>query len=163
MTDIDQWLRQVTNGDSGRKIAKASHIHPATLNRQIAESALTPETIVKIARGYGQSAVPGLIAFGLLVESDVAKISVEEALRRAEDEQLMDEVLRRMQGGSQEYNNPMVINEVLPGMEDVNVYQLTPASPPEDVDEEDDLELPYVAYEPGQDIKDDDDESRYDT
>ncbi len=137
----------------------------ATLNRQLAESALTPETIVKIARGYGESAVPGLIAYGLLVDSDIAEVSIEEALQYAEDEQLMDEVLRRMQGGSQAYDTPMGGGgtEPLAGMEDVNVFQLTPPEQPSETDDEvDDLDLPYVAHEPGQDIGEDDDESKYD-
>lgn len=159
MTDIDQWIRKTTGGDSGRKIAKKAGMPSATLNRQMAESALTPETIVKIARGYGESAVPGLIAFGLLVDSDIAEVSIEEALQYAEDEQLMDEVLRRMQGGSQAYDGPIMASEPLPGMEDVNVFRLTPTNQAEEVD---DLDLPYVAYEPGHDIEEDDDESRYD-
>lgn len=165
MTDIDQWVRRVTRGDSGRKIAKAAGVHPATLNRQLADSALTPEMIVKIARGYGESAVPGLVAYGLLVDSDIAEVSIEDALERAEDEQLMDEVLRRMKGGSRAYDAPIGGGgtEPLAGMEDVNVFRLTPADQASDIDDEaDDLDLPYVAHEPGQDIGDDDDESKYD-
>ncbi|WP_424807438.1 hypothetical protein [Rhodococcus sp. 27YEA15] len=136
----------------------------ATLNRQLAESALTPETIVKIARGYNEPAVPGLIAFGLLTESDIAEVSIEDALHRAEDEQLMDEVLRRMQGGSRAYDGPIVASEPLPGTEDVNVHRLTRTNQPSVIDEEDDiLDLPYVAHEPDEGIEEDDDESRYDT
>jgi len=161
MTDIDQWIRRTTGGDSGRKIAKKAGMPSATLNRQLAESALTPETIVKIARGYGQSAVPGLIAYGLLVDSDIAEVSIEDALERAEDEQLMDEVLRRMKGGSRAYDAPIGGGgtEPLAGMDDVNIFRLTP---PDIDDEADDLDLPYVAHEPGQDIGEDDDESKYD-
>lgn len=107
MTRIDQWVRDVTNGDSGRKIAKRSGIHPATLNRQLAENALTPEHVVRIARGYGASAVEGLLALGVLTHDDLTAASAAASLAAATDEQLMDEVLRRMKAGQADYDKPL--------------------------------------------------------
>lgn len=107
MTAIDQWISDITNGDSGRKIAKRSGIASATLSRQLAENGLTPETVVRIAHAYGASAIEGLLALNLLAETDVDAASIERALEAATDEQLMDEVLRRMKAGSTEYDKPL--------------------------------------------------------
>lgn len=68
---------------------------------------MTPETVVKIAHAFDASAVEGLVALGLLAETDVGAARISDALAGATDEQLADEVLRRMRLGSDSFDQPL--------------------------------------------------------
>lgn len=103
MSDIDQWVRAVTNGDSDRKIAEKVGMPTATMNRHLRAN-MPPETMVKIARAYGASAVRALVTYGLLESSDVEAAAVLDALESATDEQIADQALRRMKAGSAAYD-----------------------------------------------------------
>ncbi|WP_407107821.1 helix-turn-helix domain-containing protein [Rhodococcus aetherivorans] len=135
MTSPEQWIRQTVGDTSLRKVASEAGISQATLARQIREGTLTAESVVKIARAYGVSVADGLQAIGVLTEDDVLPTSVEKALREASDEQLADEVLRRMKAGSEIYDRP--ISEVS------NVHTLKPRVP--DITLEDLEGLDYVS------------------
>ncbi|MCI2958183.1 hypothetical protein MN032_10790 [Agromyces atrinae] len=61
---------------------------------------MTAQNVVDIALAYGVSPLRGLVAIGLLQEADVSGGTVESALREATDEQLVDEIMRRLQSAS---------------------------------------------------------------
>lgn len=129
MSDIDQWIRAVTNGDSDRKIAEKVGMPTATMNRHLRGN-MPPETMVKIARAYGASAVRALVTYGLLESSDVEAAAVLDALEDATDEQIADQALRRMKAGSaaydrplSDYGKPLALTAVdQPGRPDAEVY-----------------------------------------
>lgn len=100
MTDTREWYEKTIGSDSTRAAAIASGIPVATLSRQ-APDALTPESVVKLARAYQVSAIDGLVAQGFLSEQDVEVIAARGALEDFTDEQLADEVLRRMKLGGE--------------------------------------------------------------
>ncbi|QOH55217.1 helix-turn-helix domain-containing protein [Rhodococcus rhodochrous] len=128
MTSADQWVRQTVGDASLRKVAAEAGISQATLARQIREGTLTAESVVKIARAYGVSVADGLQAIGVLTEEDVLPISVEKALQEATDEQLADEVLRRMKAGNEIYDRPLsevgMVRTLKPRVPDVDLADL---------------------------------------
>ncbi len=128
MTSADQWIRQTVGDASLRKVAAEAGISQATLARQIREGTLTAESVVKIARAYGVSVADGLQAIGVLTEEDVLPISVEKALQEATDEQLADEVLRRMKAGNEIYDRPLsevgTVHTLKPRVPDVGLADL---------------------------------------
>lgn len=107
MTTPEQWIRDTVGDASIRKVAAEADLNHTTLARQIREGTLTAESVVKIARAYGVSVADGLQAIGVLTQEDVLPVSIEKALQEASDEQLADEVLRRMKAGSEIYDRPI--------------------------------------------------------
>lgn len=128
MTTAEQWIRQTTGDISLRKVATEAGISQATLARQIREDTLTAESVVKIARAYGVSVVSGLQAIGVITEDDVMPAAIEKALQDATDEQLADEVLRRMKAGSEIYDRPIsevgTVHTLKPRVPDVTIADL---------------------------------------
>jgi hypothetical protein len=100
MTSMRNWYKATIGSDSTRAAAIAAGIPVATLSRQ-APDALTPESVVKLAHAYQVSAIDGLVAQGFLSERDVEMIAARGALGEFSDQQLAEEVLRRMKLGSE--------------------------------------------------------------
>lgn len=98
MTEFVAWLRSVTRDHSDRQIAANAGIPTATFNRQISSDSVTPENAVAVAVAYGASPVRALIALGVLDPDDIDTAGVEHALREATDQQLVDEIMRRLEG-----------------------------------------------------------------
>lgn len=115
--ESEKWLARVTGGDSERQAALRAGIVQATLSRQLRNDLLTPENVVAIARAYKASALDGLVAIGLIQESDVVSMSARDALRAATDEDLVGEVLRRIQAGnaSGDLTEPVATVHAFPG------------------------------------------------
>ena len=100
MTSI-AWMRGVVGDDTRNAVAERAGVVQPTLNRQIARGQLKPEIVVAIARAYGVPILPGLVACGLITEQDAAikarSDSILEALAKADDADLVREVLRRIE------------------------------------------------------------------
>lgn len=100
MTSIS-WMRGVAGGDTRNAIAERAGLVQSTLNRQIGRGELRPESVVAIARAYGVPILPGLVACGLITEQEAAikarSDSILEALAKADDADLVREVLRRIE------------------------------------------------------------------
>ncbi|BDB58938.1 MULTISPECIES: hypothetical protein [Rhodococcus] len=128
MTTPEQWIRDTVGNTSIRKVATEAGLNHTTLARQIREGTLTAESVVKVARAYGVSVADGLQAIGVLTEEDVLPISVEKALQEATDEQLADEVLRRMKAGNEIYDRPLsevgTVHTLKPRVPDVDLADL---------------------------------------
>ncbi|MDK8889877.1 hypothetical protein QQA05_00410 [Corynebacterium macclintockiae] len=104
--NANEWLEQITP-DSVGIVAKKSGISPRTLHYQIAENKLSVENILKIAVTYNQHPLRALIKTGELAEHWSNAHDIEGALAAATDEQITDEVLRRMKLGSTAYDVPI--------------------------------------------------------
>ena len=103
--DAVTWMSAVTDGDSINAVANRTGMIQTTLNRQVRGGALTPETVVAIARAYGAPVLPGLVACGLITEAEAAlkerASEVEEVLATATDRQIINSVLARLAGGAE--------------------------------------------------------------
>ena len=108
-------MRGVVGDDTRNAVAERAGVVQPTLNRQIARGNLKPEIVVAIARAYGVPILPGLVACGLITEQEAAikarADSIQEALAKAEDADLVREVLRRIEGNGAELHT--MLNEPL--------------------------------------------------
>lgn len=109
--NIGEWIEQVA-GTTLRQVALATEIPVPTLARQVREDAVTPETVVRIARHYSASPLGGLVAIGLLSPAEAKTMSVGEALSRATDLELAQEAIRRIEAGVASGTLTRDVNEV---------------------------------------------------
>lgn len=106
MQEIEQWLIEVSSGQTLRQVAIDAGISIPTLSRQVRESSLTPENVVRIARHYGRSPLSGLVAIGLLTEEEAARVNPEDLIKHVQWDDLMREMIRRSRNVP-ELNQPM--------------------------------------------------------
>ena len=102
--DIEKWYETSTNGDSYNAVGVKSGVQPSTIWRQQPDK-FSPENLVKIARAYGRPAFEPLIIAGLLTDDDVAILRSDDALKDASDEQLLQELARRLSAQHDEIIN----------------------------------------------------------
>lgn len=98
MQHID-WLKKTANDDSARGIARKTGLNAKTVSNQINRNSITAENVIAIARAYGAHPVGALVDTGYLDEKDAAGIDPIRALREIDEDDLADEVLRRMKLG----------------------------------------------------------------
>lgn len=91
-----QWYKRVTRGDSNRQVAHTANISDATLGRQLRANDLSADLIIKIAEAYDESPVIALVDLRFMSARWITEPGVLTALSRATDEQLTDELLRRL-------------------------------------------------------------------
>ena len=92
------WLSEIVGSDSTNEIARRSGLTVSTVHRQRASGSFSPETMAAIARAYGANVLDALIAHGVLSATDVESGFALDALRDATDEQLVNEIARRLEG-----------------------------------------------------------------
>lgn len=103
------WIDQV--GESVRAVAKAAGIPHRTLASQLEKGKIHPENVIRIAEALGVHPVGALVDTGYLAEKWARATDPVIAIRQLSDEQIADEVLRRMKLGSHvEFETP--INEL---------------------------------------------------
>lgn len=93
--NLNELLANITS-DSGRMIAKKTGITERTLLHQISNERIPLENIIKIADVYGYSPIRALIDYGAIDEAWARVPDIQAAIRLADDEQLTDELLRRI-------------------------------------------------------------------
>lgn len=91
-----EWFAKITSGDSTNEVARRSGIPTRTLAHQLNGGELKPENIIKIAEAYNESPVYALVDLGFISARWVTEPGIITALSRATDEQLTDELLRRL-------------------------------------------------------------------
>lgn len=96
MTTHTEWFSRITRGDSNRQVAERAHVSDATLGRQLRAGTLAADMIIKVAEAYNESPVIALVDLGFMSARWVTEPGVVTALSRASDEELTDELLRRL-------------------------------------------------------------------
>lgn len=94
--DHIEWLTQTTRSDSEREIGRHSGVAFRTINSQVKRGRLSAEVVINVAQGYGKSPVRALVDTDFIDEQWVEGIDPEAALRSVSEDDLADEVLRRM-------------------------------------------------------------------
>lgn len=94
--EFKEWLDQTTRGDSLRRIAEVAQISDRTLSRQLRDNDLRPDLIIKIAEAYNESPAIALVDLNYMSAKWLTDPGVGTSLRRASDEELTDELLRRL-------------------------------------------------------------------
>lgn len=101
-----EWLDTIT-ADGLNEVARVAGIPQRTLYNQLDKRSLSAENVVKIAAAYRVHPLRALIDCGLVDAAWEQVPDVEAALRLATDEQLTDEVLRRLKAGSPSFDTPI--------------------------------------------------------
>ena len=91
-----EWYRQATGDATVNAVAAKAGLVGSTLSRQIKGDALTPETVVAVARAYDADPIDGLIVLGLITEEEVVRRGAAVVLADLTDRMLADEVYDRM-------------------------------------------------------------------
>lgn len=91
-----EWFKRVTRNDSNRRAADLASISPVTLGRQLKANELSADLIIKIAQAYNESPVVALVDLGFVSARWLQEVGTTTALTRASDEELTDELLRRL-------------------------------------------------------------------
>ena len=109
---IATWYKKTVGPDTVNTVADNTGIVPSSLYRQLPEK-LSPENVVKIARAYGVSAINGLVALGLLDDSDISQLQISDALINASNDELLQELARRLKENADAdwANSPIIYRE----------------------------------------------------
>lgn len=93
--NFENWLDELIGNDSRATASRKAAYAPSTISRQLSRGYLRPETIIALCRAYDRSPITGLIETGYLHNHEIHTPNTEAALRKATNEQLLDEVKRR--------------------------------------------------------------------
>ena len=91
-----EWFDRTTSGETLRQVAKRADVPLATLSSQTRKGTLKADIIIKIAEAYDESPVIALVDLGFMSSRWITEPGVRTALSRASDEELTDELLRRL-------------------------------------------------------------------
>lgn len=94
--DHIEWLNALTNSASAREIGRRTEVPFRTIANQINRGHLSAEVVIGVAAGYGQSPVRALVDTGFIDEQWAEAVDPATALRKVGEDELADEVLRRM-------------------------------------------------------------------
>lgn len=125
-----EWLEKVTNSASVNAAANRAGIVQRTLSRQVERGEISAENVIAIAIAYGAHPVRALVDTGYLDEKYARTVDPMTALHSVTEDQLADEVLRRMKLGLKTGEFTTDINEVEARRRS---KQQKPVSPPDDV------------------------------
>ena len=95
--DTTEWLDKLTTATT-RDIAKRAGISERTLQHQVKAGKLSMENVALIAAAYSVHPLRALIDTGFIDPAWARVPDVEAALKIATDEQLTNEILRRLEG-----------------------------------------------------------------
>lgn len=107
-----KWLEKVTNNASVNAAANRAGIVQRTLSRQVERGEISAENVIAIAIAYGTHPVRALVDTGYLDEKYARTVDPMTALRSVTEDQLADEVMRRMKRGLKTDVLTTDINEV---------------------------------------------------
>ena len=91
-----EWFDRTTSGETLRQVAKRADVPLATLSSQTRKGTLKADVIIKVAEAYDESPVIALVDLGFMSSRWITEPGVRTALSRASDEELTDELLRRL-------------------------------------------------------------------
>ena len=93
------WYAETIGSDSTNAVATKAGLVTTTLARQIERKNLTAETVAAVAAAYDRDVLDALVIAGLITREQIKRHGVRAALEAATDQELSDEVWRRMSAG----------------------------------------------------------------
>lgn len=99
MSAYKDWFSRTTKGDSVNSAAKLAGIPQASLNKRLQKGVLTMEDVTLISRAYTLNPIEELAKVDYLLRSEVDQVQHASALSDASDEEIAEEVWRRLVGG----------------------------------------------------------------
>lgn len=99
MSTHKDWFSRTTKGDSVNSAAKLAGIPQASLNKRLQKGVLTMEDVALISRAYALNPIEELARVEYLSQSEIDRVQHASALTEASDEEIAEEVWRRLVGG----------------------------------------------------------------
>lgn len=109
--DKQKWFEQITHRAAVNEVATKTGLSAATLWRQYNNDlGFSAENLIIIARTYSASPIEALVIFGFLNEEEREGDSTLVSLSNASDDELIQELARRMKGNSEnpKWSEPIV-------------------------------------------------------
>lgn len=97
--NLTQWIEQVTGGATPQEISKAANLPVRTVQHQLSTGRMSLENKILIGVAYRHHPMRTLVEWEVVNPEWASVPDIEAALRLAGEEQLADEVLRRMLNG----------------------------------------------------------------
>lgn len=97
--ELSQWLATITGSATAQEIAAAGNLPKRTVQHQISTGRMSLENKVLIGVAYGHHPLRTLIEWDIINPEWERIPDIDAALRLATEDQLADEVLRRMKIG----------------------------------------------------------------
>lgn len=133
--DSRHWLGTITS-DAQNEIARRAGIPQRTLYHQL-DKGLSVDNIIRIAVAYGRHPLRALIDTGHIDPAWSMAPDVESALRLASDDQLTDEILRRL---NESHGKNSIFDVPIGDLEDRHLASVADSSPDEDDHDHDESE-----------------------
>lgn len=92
----EEWIKGIEEGLTPTVAAKTAGLSHTTVLRQMNRGGLSSESVIAIARAYKVSIVDALVDTGHINEDEVKIIGVIKALGYATNEQILNEMLSRV-------------------------------------------------------------------
>lgn len=94
---IQEWMTRVGDGRSNRALAedKRVRVHHQALSRWVAENKMPADKLVTLARVFDADVLEALCVGGYIEHDDIRRGLGAEALRQAQETDLVDELHRR--------------------------------------------------------------------
>lgn len=104
-------MQSLMDGQSQLDAAKQIGISKSNITRWKDGARAAPDFVVKVARAYGANVLDALVEAEFITEDEAALKEVgpdvAAAIRLATDDQLTDEILRRLKLGSRSFDTPV--------------------------------------------------------
>lgn len=97
--DHTEWITEVSDHETINAIATKADIVPRTFARQVERRNISAENVIAIAIAYGHHPVGALVDTGYLEEKWAQQVDPSRVLQKVSEDQLADEVIRRMKLG----------------------------------------------------------------
>lgn len=97
--DHSEWITEVSDHETINAIATKADIVPRTFARQVERRNISAENVIAIAIAYGHHPVGALVDTGYLEEKWARQVDPSRILQKVSEDQLADEVIRRMKLG----------------------------------------------------------------
>lgn len=97
--DLNTWIAEITGGASSQEIARSAGLPVRTVQHQLSTGRMSLENRILIGVAYGHHPLRTLIEWEVVNPEWERIPNIDAALRLATEEQLADEVLRRMKLG----------------------------------------------------------------
>lgn len=98
--DMKDWIASLPGSPLPTQAAEASGIDRSTISRQLKRGQLSAENVIAICHAFRKSAVDGLIETGYLTPDDLEGAGIVEALAQATNQQIVDEISKRLAVGT---------------------------------------------------------------
>lgn len=97
--DLNTWIAEITGGTTPQEIATAADLPVRTVQHQLSTGRMSLENRILIGVAYGHHPLRTLIEWEVVNPEWERIPDIDAALRLATEDQLADEVLRRMKLG----------------------------------------------------------------